>query len=385
MGAPDATGPTRPTVGVVGGGQLARMLMAPAARLDLPIVLLAHADDAAAPFCRDLLVGRPDVDGLRALAEACDVLTVEHELVDLDVMRTLEAEGHVLRPSPATLAIATDKVRQREVLGPAGIPVAPWIVTALADEVDGFAATRGWPLVLKRPRGGYDGRGVYVADDLAAARDVLNEVAGPVLVEPALHLEHECAVLVARRPGGELVVYDPVMTDQRDGMCREVLSPAPLADAHLTEARRIAQRVAEVVEPVGMLAIELFVSGGQVLLNELAARPHNAGHVTIEGATTSQFENHLRAVADLPLGSPRPLAPAVMVNVIGGASDPRDHLGAALRSDDVHVHLYGKGYRPGRKLGHVTAVGPDLDRALDRARRAADALDPHDPHDLPGS
>jgi 5-(carboxyamino)imidazole ribonucleotide synthase len=370
---------TRPTIGVVGGGQLARMLLAPAARLDLPLVLLAGPDDAAAPFCREVIVGSPDADGLRRLAQACDVLTVEHELVDLDAMRTLEDEGHVLRPSPATLAIATDKVRQREVLEPAGVPVAPWTVATTADEVDAFAAEHGWPLVLKRPRGGYDGRGVYVADDLDAAREVLDEVAAPVLVEPALPLEHECAVLIARRPGGELVIYDPVLTDQRDGMCREVLAPAPLDARYLDEARRLAGLVAEVVEPVGMLAIELFVSGGRVLLNELAARPHNAGHVTIEGATTSQFENHLRAVADLPLGSPAVLGPAVMVNVVGGASDPRDHLAAALTSDDVHVHLYGKSYRPGRKLGHVTAVGPDLDGALARARRAADALDPPAP------
>ncbi|MTV25519.1 5-(carboxyamino)imidazole ribonucleotide synthase [Nitriliruptoraceae bacterium ZYF776] len=365
----------RPVVGVVGGGQLARMLLAPAARLDLPLVLLAGAEDAAAPFCRDLVVGAPDADGLRALAEACDVLTVEHELVDLDAMRQLEAEGHVLRPSPATLAVATDKVRQREVLGPAGVPTAPWTVADDLDTVIAFATDHGWPLVLKRPRGGYDGRGVYVAADADTAAEVLAEVAGPVLVEPALPLDHECAVLVARRPGGEVVVYDPVLTDQRDGMCREVLSPAPLDEAYVTEARRIAHLVADAVAPVGILAIELFVSGGQVLLNELAARPHNAGHVSIEGAATSQFENHLRAVADLPLGSPQPLAPAVMVNVVGGTTDPRDHLADALATaDDVHVHLYGKDHRPGRKLGHVTAVGPDLDGALDRARRAADVL-----------
>jgi 5-(carboxyamino)imidazole ribonucleotide synthase len=366
---------SRPTIGIVGGGQLARMLVSPVTRLDLPVVLLAAADDAAVPFYRDVVVGRPDAAGLRALADACDVLTVEHELVDLDVMRELEAEGHVLRPSPATLAVATDKVRQREVLEPVGVPTAPWTVADHLDVVAAFADDHGWPLVLKRPRGGYDGRGVYVAPDADVAADVLAEVGGPVLVEPALPLDHECAVLIARRPGGEAVVYDPVLTDQRDGMCREVLSPAPLDARFLEEARRIAHLVADTVEPVGILAIELFVSSGQVLLNELAARPHNAGHVSIEGATTSQFENHLRAVADLPLGSPALLGPAVMVNVVGGASDPRDHLAEALAVDDVHVHLYGKDYRPGRKLGHVTAVGPDLDQALVRARRAADALE----------
>jgi 5-(carboxyamino)imidazole ribonucleotide synthase len=368
-----------PTVGIVGGGQLARMLLPAAARLDLPVVLLAAADDAAAPFCRALITGVPDAAGLRALAEACDVLTVEHELVDLDALETLEAEGHVVRPSAATLRVATDKVRQRELLGPAGVPVAPWCVARQVDDVVAFAGEHGWPLVLKRPRGGYDGRGVYVARDADQAREVLAEVDGPVLVEPQLPLQHELAVLAVRRPGGEVALYPPVLTDQQDGMCREVLAPAPLPDRHVEEAQRIARMVVETVGVVGILAIELFLSGDRILLNELAARPHNAGHVTIEGSATSQFENHLRAVADLPLGSTRSLAPAVMVNVVGVEDDPRGHLADALAVDEVHVHLYGKGFRPGRKLGHVTAVGPDLDGALDRARRAAAALDHGDP------
>jgi 5-(carboxyamino)imidazole ribonucleotide synthase len=363
-----------PVIGIVGGGQLARMLLAPAARLALPVVLLADPEDAAAPFCRDLIAGRPDAGGLRRLAEACDVLTVEHELVDLDTLAALEREGHVVRPSSATLGIAVDKARQRQVLGDHGIPLAPWALTDDPDRIAAFAGEHGWPLVLKPPRGGYDGRGVFVADDLAASRAVLAEVGGEVLVEPRLPIDVELSVLVARRPGGETAVYPAVETCQVDGMCREVLLPARV-DADLeAEAEEVARRVAETIGSVGILAVELFVVDGRVLLNELAARPHNAGHVTIEGTVTSQFENHLRAVADLPLGDTAIRHPAVMVNVVGGDHDPLDHLPGALALRDVAVHLYGKSYRPGRKLGHVTATGDDLEEALRRAQGAAAAL-----------
>jgi 5-(carboxyamino)imidazole ribonucleotide synthase len=363
-----------PTVGIVGGGQLARMLLPAAARLDLAVTLLADPSDAAVPFCRDVVPGVPDGDGLRRLAERCDVITVEHELVDLEVLAELQGAGTRVRPSPETLAVAVDKVAQHELLGAAGVPTAPWTVASRSEQIADFAGDHGWPLVLKRPRGGYDGRGVFTADDLDATDAVLAEVAGPVLVEPALPIERELAVLVARRPGGELVVYAPAETVQADGMCREVLLPAPIDDALAAEAREVATTVAKTVGSVGVLSVELFVVDGHVLLNELAARPHNGGHPTIEGAVTSQFENHLRAVADLPLGSPAVRAPTVMVNVVGEERDPREQLAAALELDDVAVHLYGKAHRPGRKLGHVTAVGPDLEGARTRAGRAAATL-----------
>ncbi|MBW3658652.1 MAG: 5-(carboxyamino)imidazole ribonucleotide synthase [Actinobacteria bacterium] len=368
--------PRRPTIGVVGGGQLAWMMAPAAARLGLPLVLLASPDDAAAALVPDVIDGRPDADGLRALAAACDVLTVEHELVDLDTMEALEAEGHPVRPSAATLRVANDKIRQRELLAEHGVPVAPWTVAADLAGIEAFADEHGWPLVLKRPRGGYDGRGVWIADDVDAARAVVDEVAGEdLLVEPKLPIDLELAVLVARRPGGELAIYPAVETVQVEAMCREVVLPAPVTNELASRAEEIGQRVAEAIGSVGMLAIELFVVDGEVLLNELAARPHNAGHVTIEGSVTSQFENHLRAVADLPLGATRRrVAAAVMVNVVGEEDDPRDHLAAGLDVDDVSVHLYGKAARPGRKLGHVTATGPDVAGARQRATLAARRL-----------
>jgi 5-(carboxyamino)imidazole ribonucleotide synthase len=363
-----------PTIGIAGGGQLARMLLPAASRLALPVVLLAAPDDAAAPYCAELIDGEPDADGLRALAARCDVLTVEHELVDLATMRALADEGHAVRPSAAALAVANDKVKQRELLEPLGVPVAPWILTDDLDEVATFADEHGWELVLKRPAGGYDGRGVFVVAGRDAAAAVLDEVGGPVLVEPKLPLQLEVAALVGRREDGVHVTYPPVRTVQEGAMCREVHLPAPIDASLATRARELAVTVAGGIGSVGILAVELFVVDGQLLLNELAARPHNAGHVTIEGAVTDQFENHLRAVADLPLGTTDARAPAVMVNVVGARSDPRDHLADVLQDGEVAVHLYGKGFRPGRKLGHVTVVGPDLDEAGKRARRAAAAL-----------
>ncbi|MBS3942547.1 MAG: 5-(carboxyamino)imidazole ribonucleotide synthase [Actinobacteria bacterium] len=365
-----------PIIGVVGGGQLARMMLPVAARLGLRLVFLARPGDAVAAVWPDVVEGEPDAAGLRRLAERVDVITVEHELVDLDTLRALAGEGLAVRPSADTLDVAVDKVRQREVLGAAGVPMAPWTLAGDLDAIGAFGAEHGWPLVLKRPRGGYDGRGVWMVDDAAAARAVVDEVDGAaLLVEPQVALTGELAVLVARRPGGETVVYDPVETVQVDAMCREVLQPPRVSAVAAERAHDIGRRVADAIDSIGMLSVELFVSGDEVLLNELAARPHNAGHLTIEAAATSQFENHLRAVADLPLGAPTARGPAAMVNVVGGDVDPYERLADALAAEpDVAVHLYGKDYRRGRKLGHVTATGPDLDRARHAALHAVDVL-----------
>jgi 5-(carboxyamino)imidazole ribonucleotide synthase len=364
-------------VGVVGGGQLARMLAPAAARLTVPLrPLVRDHEESVARVHPDVVIGAADAEGLRALAAACDVLTVEHELVDLDTLRALEAEGLPVRPSADALEIAVDKVRQREVLGAAGVPVPPWRLVSTMPEAEAFASEHGWSLVAKAPRGGYDGRGVWFVDEAGQLASVLADVDGPLLLEPALAIERELAVLVARRPGGEHVVYPPVETVQVDGICHEVLLPGHLTDAQDRRAREIGALVADTVGSVGILAVELFVVDGEVVLNELAARPHNAGHVTIEASTTSQFENHLRAVLDLPLGETGPRVPAAaMVNVLGVDDvDPRTRLGEALAHPGASVHLYDKGPRPGRKLGHVTATGEELAETRGRARRAADAL-----------
>jgi 5-(carboxyamino)imidazole ribonucleotide synthase len=360
------------TVGVVGGGQLAQMLHQAAIALDVAVVVLDPD-----PRCSAALAGARRVDGtwtslddLLAFARSgVDVVTFDHELADPADLEVLQRESPVpVRPSAQTKLHAQDKLHQRRALQAAGIAVPAF---AEVRDAEDFA----WPGVLKTARGGYDGRGVWMADDAEQARAVLAEVGGAMLAEERVDLDHELAVMVARRPSGQVRAWPAFRTTQVDGICTEVLlgAPTPHADA----AAALALDLAERVGLEGVMAVELFAArDGRLLVNELACRPHNSGHVTMDACTTGQFEQHLRAVLDLPLGDPSPVAPAaVMVNVLGGAQ-PWDHdgLAAALAVDGATVHLYGKGHRPGRKLGHINAVGADVDEARARAQAAADAL-----------
>ena len=371
-----------PVVGIVGAGQLARMLIEAATPLGIGVHLLAaRPDDAAARIWPHVSIGAPQAaDALNALAAGASVLTFDHELLDVAQLRRLEDVGVCLRPSAAAVAIAQDKLVQRKLFATRGLPVPPFAAVRDPADVLRFGAEHGWPLVVKAARGGYDGRGVWVVDGPPAAEALAAPAlaAGtPLLVEGFVPIERELAVQVVRRPGGETALYPLVETVQVNGICHEVIAPAPTAAGLAAEARRIALAVAEAVDVTGMLAIELFHSGGRLIVNEIAARPHNSGHWSIEGAVTSQFENHLRAVLDWPLGSTAPTAPvAVMVNVIGrqGAADPRDRVAAALAVEGVHVHVYEKEPRPGRKLGHVTALGTDREETRARARHAAALL-----------
>lgn len=364
-------------IGIVGGGQLARMTYQAGIALGLRIAVLAeHADDSAALIAPGTIVGSPEsLDDLRRFAASCEILTFDHELVPAEHLARLEAEGVVFRPGAAALRFAQDKAHQREVLGALGIPVPVNRRVASVDELVMFGDELGWPVVVKAIRGGYDGRGVWVFDEPAAAA-ALFAPGRELLAEAFVPIDREVAVIVVRSPGGEMRVYPPVETVQVDGMCREVIAPAGLSTADTARIDALARRIAETTGATGLLAIELFLSGGQVVLNEVALRPHNSGHVSIEGNVTSQFENHLRAVMDWPLGDTAPTAPAaVMVNVVGvGSADPRVNLRRALAVPGAHVHLYGKGPRQGRKLGHVTALGDDAGETRERARRAAALL-----------
>lgn len=371
----------RPTVGVVGAGQLARMCWQAAIALDIELrVLAARSDDAAATVLPDPQLGDPaDPRALHHLAAACDVLTFDHELVDLAALQALEADGCVVRPSPAALRYAQDKAFQRRSFEAAGLPVPDFVVTAALDDAHAFADGRGWPVVCKRPRGGYDGRAVWPVADGSALDAVWAQAGagGPVLVEEAVDIEREVAVLVARRPGGQVTVAPPIETVQRDGMLRELIVPARVSATVAHRAVELATQIVELVDVVGICAIELFWTGSDLLINEVATRPHNSGHWTIDGASTSQFANHLRAVLDLPLGSMRATQPAICsVNVVGGSDGrpPRAGLAAALAVPDVSVHLYGKTARPDRKLGHITATGDDVATARRRAHEAAATL-----------
>jgi 5-(carboxyamino)imidazole ribonucleotide synthase len=377
---------TFPLVGVVGGGQLARMLAPPAVALGVRLRVLAESPDAgAAQVVPDAPVGAgSDLDALRSFAAGCDVVTFDHEHVPQPVLAALAAEGVVLRPGPDALRYAQDKAAMRSRLSDAGVPCPPWALVTSPEELAAFAEQVGWPVVLKTPTGGYDGKGVLVADDLATAEPWLTRAAGaPLLAEARVPFGRELAVLVARSPMGQAAVWPVVETVQADGICTEVLAPAPGLGRDLAaRASATALKIAGDLDVTGVLAVEMFeVRDGDgrpdVMVNELAMRPHNSGHWTIEGAVTSQFEQHLRAVLDLPLGSTAPRARwSVMANVLGGTHPDLypAYLHVMAHDPEAKVHVYGKEVRPGRKVGHVTVSGDDLDDVRARARHAADYL-----------
>ena len=378
-------------MGVVGGGQLARMMQPPAVALGVRLRVLAEsAADGAAQVIPDLMIGdHRDLDDLRGFARGCDVLTFDHEHVPTEHLRALEADGVPVRPGPDALVFAQDKGLMRERLAGIGAPVPRWQRVADSAEVARFAGDAGgFPVVLKATRGGYDGKGVWLVGDEQEAAEVLSHDQVPgFVVEELVRYDRELSAMVARSPSGQAVAYPVVETVQRDGICHEVYAPAPgLSDEHATAAQQVALTIAGDLGVVGVMAVELFDTDSGVLVNELAMRPHNSGHWSIEGAVTSQFENHLRAVLDLPLGDPSPVAgTTVMVNLLGGDLDDLypAYLHCMARDPSLKIHTYGKAVRPGRKIGHVTLVGDvsatDVGDAqmrdlLDRARHAVGYL-----------
>jgi 5-(carboxyamino)imidazole ribonucleotide synthase len=381
------TDPARPpSLAVIGGGQLARMMAQAAVALGVPLRLLAEGPDvSAAQVVRDPLVGDyRDLATLRAVSEGCAVVTFDHEHVPTEHLHTLTAEGHACRPGPGALVHAQDKAVMRERLQRLGVPSPRHRVVADPAEAARFAeSVGGFPVVLKTTRGGYDGKGVWVVADEASCADAFTAAAAArvqVLAEEKVDFRRELSALVARSPSGQVAAYPVVESVQRGGVCEEVTAPAPeLDEALAVEAQRIAMRVAAELDVTGILAVELFeTTDGRVLVNELAMRPHNTGHWSMDGAVTGQFENHLRAVLDLPLGSPAARAPwTVMVNILGGDHGPLSenlyggYPHVLARDPGLKVHLYGKDVRPGRKVGHVTAYGADLDDVRSRARHAA--------------
>jgi 5-(carboxyamino)imidazole ribonucleotide synthase len=364
---------------MVGAGQLARMSVGPAAELGVHFrVLAAAADDSAAQVAADAVLAdyRSEAD-LMAFAAGTDVVTFDHEHVPGPLIEAMESAGHAVRPGSAALRYTQDKQVMRERLTSLGYHCPRFAAVSDLDDVIAFAGPAGWPVVLKSVSGGYDGRGVWICQRAEDAADVLGH--GLRLVaEEYVQFERELAILVARSPAGQGAAYPVVQTVQQDGICREVVAPAPgLSLSVAAQAQRLGLAVAGALGITGLLAVELFQTADGLLVNELAMRPHNSGHWTMEGAATSQFEQHLRAVLNMPLGSPTPVARwAVMVNVLGGDDpDLRSRLTHVMAADPrVKVHLYGKSVRPGRKVGHVTALGHDLDQVRDRARRAASYL-----------
>lgn len=370
------------TVGVIGGGQLARMMIPPAVNLGLDIRILAEQDGMSAALAATAVGDYRDFDTVLAFAETVDVITFDHEHVPAPILRELQARGIPVHPGPDALHFAQDKIAMREKLTEIGVPVPEWAAVTNADELAAFLADNGGAAVLKTPRGGYDGKGVRVvrsADEAADWFATLDEDGrgGALLVEELVDFRRELAQLVARRPSGQIVAWPVVETVQKDGVCSEVFAPAPRSTGRVAEmAEQIALTIAETLGVTGVLAVELFeTTDDRILVNELAMRPHNSGHWTQDGCTTSQFEQHLRAVLDLPLGATACHDDyTVMANILGGPTEGTlaDRYEAALEAHPaVKVHNYGKEPRPGRKVGHLNVSGSDLDEVAYQARAAA--------------
>lgn len=371
---------TSPIVAVIGGGQLARMMAPAATALGITLRVLVESDEAsAAAPAHETVVGLPtDPDAVQRLLAGPrpDVVTWEHEHIPAEVVEACEAAGVPARPGLGALRFAQDKIAMRERMDQLGLPNPAWREVRTLEDIEAFLSEHGGEAVLKTARGGYDGKGVRVIRSGADARDWVESAAhgGPrLLVEQKVPFSRELAVQIARSPSGEARTWAVVESVQRDGVCSEVTAPAPHLDPTLArQAEGIARTIAAELEVTGVLAVELFETGHGLLINELAMRPHNSGHWTIDGAITSQFEQHLRAVLDLPLGDTAATAPwTVMANVLGGA---RADLPSALvdtADAGAKVHLYGKGVRPGRKVGHVNVSGEDAEQTYARAVAAA--------------
>ena len=366
---------------MVGGGQLARMSAAPAAALGINFRVLATSrHESAAQVVSDVSLGAHDDEhAVLAFADGCDVVTFDHEHVPGPILEKLEARGVAVRPGPRALINAQDKAVMRRTLEGVGAPVPAWRAVESPAQAQDFAETVGYPLILKTSRGGYDGKGVWRVESASHLDAVMAQPLPPGavwLAEAAVPFMQELSAQVARSPSGQTAAYPVVRTVQTGGICSEVVAPAPGLDPdRAVDAQRIALEIAGALDVTGMLAVEMFDTGNEILVNELAMRPHNSGHWTIEGAVTSQFENHLRAVLDLPLGSPNVREPAaVMVNILGGEMGDLylAYRHVFARDPGLKVHLYGKDVRPGRKVGHVTAVGSDPQSLLLRARHASD-------------
>lgn len=359
-----------PIVGVIGAGQLARMSIAPATALGVDLLLLAaDSQDSGAQITNHIVGDYKDLETVRAFAKKCDVVTFEHELIPLSIVKVLEADGVVVRPSSTAFQFSQDKAAMREKLS--SFPSPRWQIVTSSDQVQDF------PVIAKAISGGYDGRGVWKISDTKELATLLQQTP-KLLIEELVEFDYEIAVMVARSPHGQATTWAPTQTIQQDGICTMTISPAPLLSVALSEkAQKLALDIAAAVGVVGVMAVELFVKGEELFINELAMRPHNSGHWTIDGSCTSQFEQHLRAILDLPLGDPSMTAPlAVMGNVLGGekADMYRPYLHLMARTPALKFHHYKKEVRPGRKIGHVTMVGENLVELIQDVQHALDYM-----------
>ena len=358
-----------PTVGVIGAGQLARMMIAPSIALGVNLKVFAQAQDDSAALNADFVLGNYSrADEVLAFAKNCDVVTFEHELIPQSVIAELEKNGIVVRPRGSSFIFSQNKAELRKKLSEHNLPSPAWQLRSQPLELD-------FPLIAKSISGGYDGRGVWVIHNESELKE-LGE--SDFLLEEKLNFTSEIAVMVARSPHGQIATWPATETVQSEGICIKTVTPAPsLTHEQHGLAQKIAIEIADVVGLVGVMAVEMFLVDGSFVINELAMRPHNSGHWTIEGSTTSQFEQHLRAVLDLPLGDTAMRAPfAVMGNILGGEKTDmyRPYLHLFARTPHLKIHQYRKTVKPGRKVGHVTAIGNNLDSLHEEVQHAVDYM-----------
>lgn len=359
-----------PTVGVIGAGQLARMMVAPATALGIDLLLFAQdKNDSGAQVAHHVVGDYTNLSEVLSFAQQCDVITFEHELVPLSVIKGLEAAGVRVYPPSQAFIYSQDKAEMRRKLSNFPAP-AFQIVTSPA-------SVTNFPIIAKAISGGYDGRGVWKVQTHTELEEILKECS-PLLIEELIEFDSEIAVMVARSPHGQATSWAPVETIQKDGICVLTITPAQKISSDVAErAQQTALEIAQAVGVVGVMAVEMFVKGEDIYINELAMRPHNSGHWSIEGAATSQFEQHLRAILDLPLGSPVMSHEfSVMGNILGGEKTDmyRPYLHLMARNPSLHFHQYKKDVRPGRKIGHVTACGDDLLHLIQEVEHARDYM-----------
>ena len=365
-----------PTVGVIGAGQLARMMLPPAVDLGISLSLFAgsHAESGAlvAPHTVGSLT---DTEAVLEWATQCDVVTFEHELIPQELIAAIEAAGVKVFPRGTSFIYSQNKLAMRAKMQELGLPNPRW------QAYDGGVLDLEFPLIAKSVAGGYDGRGVFLLNNLAELQTLHERHSETLLLEEKLEFDYELAIMVAKSPHGQAATWAPTLTVQRDGICVQTVTPIPeLSNALATQIVQMALQIAQGIDLVGVMAVEVFVLGERLFINELALRPHNSGHWSIEGAITSQFEQHLRAVLDLPLGDTSLIAPyAVMGNVIGIETDKstnlfRPYLHLMARIPALKIHQYMKELRPGRKVGHVTLLGSDLLHLRSEVNHAVDYL-----------
>ena len=359
-----------PRVGVIGAGQLARMMVAPATALGIDLLLFAQDEkDSGAQITHHVIGDYKNLAEVLDFAKKCDVVTFEHELIPLSVIKGLEIEGIKVYPPSSAFIYSQDKAAMREMLKDFPAPKSQVITDS--------TSVNDFPIIAKAISGGYDGRGVWKVDTSAELAEILKHTT-PLLVEELIDFDTEIAVMVARSPHGQATSWAPVETVQEDGICTLTITPAQKISKEIAEeAQKIALEIAQLVGVVGVMAVEMFIKGETIYINELAMRPHNSGHWSIEGSVTSQFEQHLRAILDLPLGSPAMNHPyAVMGNVLGGEKTDmyRPYLHLMARTPSLHFHQYKKDVRPGRKIGHVTACGDDLLHLTQEVQHARDYM-----------